>query len=367
MNNPKIALFTPTLNDGGMENKTALLANQLFEKGWDVTVWVLNNESPAYPLNSEITLVDLKLKNKAAALFPLIAKTLALKPEKLVSVSTPFNALWILVKILTGYPLKLAVSERNQLSAVVSHSTKFSDRLRPLIVRTLYPHADKVLCVSESVRTDLAAVSQLGEEKLVTLYNMIDLAEIDRLANKPAPPSLRELPADVPIILAIGRLNRQKNHSSLIKAFAVVRRETPVKLVILGEGPLRADLVKQAAETGFGAEILLPGFDPNPFPWYQRAEVLVLPSLYEGLPGVLLEGLAMRKKIVASDCPGGSAEIIVNGKFGKLVPVDDPDSLAAAILNSLIESADLPALRDRARDFSTDELLSKTISILSKI
>ncbi|HWS23735.1 MAG TPA: glycosyltransferase [Anaerolineales bacterium] len=365
-NNPKIVLFSPTLNDGGMENKTALLANQLFEQGWDVSVWVLNNESPAYSLNSGITLVDLKLKIKVAALFKFIVKALTLKPDRLVSVSTPFNALWILVKILTGYPRKLAVSERNQLSAVVSHSTKFSDRLRPLIARTLYPHADKVLCVSESVRADLESVSRLAEEKLVTLYNMIDLAEIDLLASKPAPPALRELPVDQPIILAIGRLNRQKNLGSLMKAFTVVRRKTPIKLVILGEGPLRADLEKQAAETGFGADILLPGFDPNPFPWFQRAEVLVLPSLYEGLPGVLLEGLAMRKKIVATDCPGGSAEVLMDGKFGKLVPVDDSDSLAAAILSSLGEPANLPALRDRARDFSTQALLSKTISILSK-
>jgi len=367
MENPSIALFTPSLNDGGMENKTALLANQLFRQGWDVTVWVLNNESQAYRLDSGIILIDLKIKNKVTALYPLVAKVLALKPGRLVSVSTPFNALWILVKMHTGYPRHLAVSERNQLSAVVSHSTKFSDKLRPFIVRTLYPRADKVLCVSKSVQADLAAVSRLGEEKLVTLYNMIDIAEIDRLAKEPAPRVLRDLPADLPIILAIGRLNHQKNHASLIKAFAVVRRKTAARLIILGEGPLRAELEHLAVETGFGTDILLPGFDPNPFPWYQRAEVVVLPSLYEGLPGVLLEGLAMRKKIVAADCPGGSAEVLMDGKFGRLVPVDDPNSLATAILDALNKPVDLPALRRRALDFSTDTLLPEAISILSKI
>lgn len=367
MNNKSIILFTPTLNDGGMENKTALLANMLHKQGWAVEVWVLNNITPTYFLDPAIKLIDLKIKNKYMALLPLTFKVQKLKPEKLISISTPFNALWILVKLLTGYPQKLAVSERNHLSAAAHNSPKLSDRLRPFIVRILYPSANLILCVSESVKIDLANKGNFSEDRLITQYNMIDLEEISRLANEPAPKTLQDIPSDVPVLLAIGRLIPQKDHLSLINAFTKVPRQKNAKLVILGEGPLREDLEEVAQSSGLGNDVIFPGFDPNPYPWYKRAEVVILPSIYEGLPGVLLEALAMRKKIVATDCPGGSSEILLGGKLGKLVPVRDIDAMATAISESLNSSIDGEALYRRAGDFSTHALLPKTISILEKI
>lgn len=359
----QIVLFTPTLNDGGMENKTALLANALNGRGWSVKVLVLNNTAQVYQIDDRIEIVDLQVKNKAEALKALVRWAKKNKPALLYSISTPFNALWIMTKLLSGYPKKLIIGERNHLSSAVKYSNKLSDKLRPLITRLLYPFADSVICVSESVRQDLLSVSGLEPSKVVTLWNMIDTK--DTTTSNEA--DLNENNKDAPLFLAVGRLNRQKDHLTLIKAFAKVRESKPSKLVILGEGPLRADLSALVEELGLEEDLKMPGFTVDPTPWYRSADVVVLPSLYEGLPGVLLEALAMGKSIVSTDCPGGSAEILQDGKFGELVPVGDVNSLAEAMLNALDHPHDPFTQRQRAENFSIETLLPKYIEHLKNL
>lgn len=358
----QITLFTPTLNDGGMENKTSLLANALFANGWEVRVLVLNNANPVYQLDPGIEVIDLKVKRKAKALLTFIQWARANRPALLYSISTPFNALWILTKLISAYPKKLIVSERNHLSSAVKFSTKLSDKFRPIITRALYPHADSVLCVSESVRQDLLAVSGLDPTKVATLWNMIEL-QPDQVQAE----AVDQEPADgSPLFLAVGRLNKQKDHATLVKAFAKVRENLPARLVILGEGPLRAELTILAADLGVSTDVSMPGFVADPFPYYRAASVVVLPSLFEGLPGVLLEALSAGRTIVATDCPGGSAEILRDGEFGKLVPIGDVKTLADAMLNALDNPADPLRQQQRAADLSVEKLLPKYIEHLKK-
>ena len=160
------------------------------------------------------------------------------------------------------------------------------------------------------------------------------------------------------MILSVGRLSDQKDYPTLLRAFALVHEQTPVRLMILGEGgnpkktaKRQKALMRQASELGIAHEIELPGFISNPYPLMSRAGVFVLSSTYEGLPTVLIEAMACGCPVVSTDYPG-AVEILDHGTWGRLARVGDPASLARAIQETLDASRNPEQLRLRARDFS---------------
>jgi glycosyltransferase involved in cell wall biosynthesis len=132
-------------------------------------------------------------------------------------------------------------------------------------------------------------------------------------------------------ILTVGSLKPAKEHGLLLRAFARLDPSIGARLMILGEGPLRAELQGLAAALGIADRIVMPGFAVDPWPHYRSADLFVLSSSREGYPTVLLEALAAGLPVVTTDCGSGPREIVGQGKFGTLVPPDDADALAAAI------------------------------------
>ena len=144
----------------------------------------------------------------------------------------------------------------------------------------------------------------------------------------------------------------------MLKAFALVRRETPCRLVILGQGPLREELEGLAQQLGIENAVLFAGFVLNPFPWISRARVLVSASRWEGFNNVLLQALACGTAVVATDCPHGARELLENGKIGRLVPVGNPAELAAAVLATLREPKQAAVLKEVAGRYDLDRQFS---------
>jgi glycosyltransferase involved in cell wall biosynthesis len=162
-------------------------------------------------------------------------------------------------------------------------------------------------------------------------------------------------------------LEVQKDFNTLITAFAVLRRSRHAKLVILGEGSLRDKLEAQAFRLGVADDILMPGFQSNPYAWYATADVFVLSSVHEGFGNVLVEAMACGTPVVSTDCPSGPAEILENGRYGRLVPVSDPISLAKAIKEQLDAVQDLNLVRARAREFSVEAAVDAYIKLIHEI
>jgi glycosyltransferase involved in cell wall biosynthesis len=126
-----------------------------------------------------------------------------------------------------------------------------------------------------------------------------------------------------------------KDFPTLLRAFARVRAQQRVRLIILGEGTDRYELEQLVGRLGVKQDVLLPGFVPNPYPYLKRASAFVLPSLYEGLPTVLIEAMALGVPCIATDCESGPSEILARGLHGTLTPVGDVDSMATAIADTL--------------------------------
>jgi glycosyltransferase involved in cell wall biosynthesis len=144
-------------------------------------------------------------------------------------------------------------------------------------------------------------------------------------------------------VLSVGRLSKQKDFGTLLRAFARVREDRPARLVILGDGPERSMLESLISELGLDEVAALPGWVANPYPWMAHAGVYVLSSRWEGLPSVLIEALYCGVPIVATDCLSGPREILEGGEHGLLVAVGDVDALARGIESALAGDVPPPA------------------------
>jgi glycosyltransferase involved in cell wall biosynthesis len=215
----------------------------------------------------------------------------------------------------------------------------------------LYPRADKIICVGDYVLNDLANNFGVPRNKMARIYNPVDVDMTRQLAEAGGNPYSGEGPH----LVAASRLSKEKGVDVLLDAMPLVRAAvSTADLTILGEGPLKADLLAQRARLGLNEAVHLAGFQPNPYPHFKHADLLVLPSRFEGLPLVVLEALAVGTPVVASDCPGAVREILADCPMARLVPPSDPKALAEGVV-----SAVNLASRDMQPDQRLDAFLSR--------
>ena len=223
----------------------------------------------------------------------------------------------------------------------------------------LFPEADGIHTVSYDLANEISDLVPDVKNRIVPIYNPTWRPELQQLAKQSTGhPWLdaRRSP-DVKIILAAGRLQAQKNYSLLIKALSRIRTRIDVRLIILGEGSKKKKLENLVCKLNLSDAVSMPGWVVNPYAFMGKVDLFVLSSLYEGLPNVLIEAMACGCPIVSTDCPTGPREILGDGRWGKLVPVDSVDFLADSIFEALNEKHDREALRQRASEFSSEQFI----------
>ncbi|MRS02290.1 glycosyltransferase, partial [bacterium] len=166
---------------------------------------------------------------------------------------------------------------------------------------------------------------------------------------------------------AVGGFKPQKDFATLFKAFAIARRERPLRLMVLGEGKLRRGLTDLAGELGIAGDLEMPGFVDNPYQYMARSSLMVVSSIYEGLSMVLIEALACGCPVVSTDCPSGPAEILDHGRYGTLVPIKDENALAVAILRNLEADCDRDLLINRAHEFSVERATRYYLELIETV
>ncbi len=234
-----------------------------------------------------------------------------------------------------------------------------------LIARKRYQSMHRLIAVTEEIKRDLVRKMGVDERRIVVIPNGIDLAKVSELGRASVTHPWFEV-GEPPVVLGVGRLAPQKNFELLLRAFALARTAMPMRLMILGDGPSRQreQLEAVARKLSILDQVHFAGHVPNPFPYYRAASLFVLSSSWEGMSNVLLEALASGCPIVSTDCLGGSTEILANGRFGTVVPVDEPTLLANAIVDRLTQPRNSALLLKRAADFDLRDTMQHYVSML---
>jgi glycosyltransferase involved in cell wall biosynthesis len=338
-----ISLFLDNMNEGGVQRATVNLARGFVALNIEVDIVLLNNTGPFLKqLPKGVRIVDLERPRLRKSIVKLAQYLNKRQPDALIA-SLHYNTeIAILSKLYARVHTKIAVCEHGSLSALprVDPSLKNLSDLLGLapsnpttLVRLLYPFADRVIGVAKGTSEDVAMLIG-NSSKVHTIYNPVITPELFAQAQASVDcPWFQQ--NSVPVILATGRLEAQKDFTMLINAFAKVRKHQPARLMILGTGSQRLQLEELIRQLDLEADVALPGFVDNPYAYMSRAAVFALSSNWEGLGNVLIEAMASGVPVVSTDCKSGPAEILDDGKYGDLVPVGDTQAMADAILRVL--------------------------------
>lgn len=359
----RIAIYVPSLRGGGAERVMTILANSFAARGLAVDLVLAKAKGPYLKdVSDAVRVVDLGASRVLFSLPGLARYLRRERPRAMLSALSHANVVAVWAKQLARISTRLVLSERNTLSISTSGARERRARLLPWLMRRAYPKADGVVAVSGGVADDLVATIGLSRQDVMVVYNPVVTEALIRQSHERVAHPWFEL-GEPPVILAVGRLTAQKDYPTLIRAFARLRVQRTVRLIILGEGELRGMLETQVAELGLAGDVILPGFMDNPFSWMRRSALFVLSSAWEGLPGTLIQAMACAVPVVSTGCPSGPLEILENGRWGRLVPVGDAEALAIAMAATLDET-EHPDVAARAADFEVDQAVNGYLTAL---
>lgn len=220
-------------------------------------------------------------------------------------------------------------------------------RLGKFLSQGIFPliFADEI-AVSQAVRQVLnqRPLARLLGRQAILCYPAVDTAPFRRRDIGPLPPGM---PADRPRIGIIGRLVEQKGHTFLLQAIARLAASQPIHLVVIGSGPLEGNLRAQAAALGIADQVHFLGSRRDIAAILPHLDLVVSASLWEGLPGVILEAMAAQTPVIATDV-SGSREVVLHGQTGLLTPAGRADALADAIKQALEQPGRMQKMAQRA-------------------
>ena len=356
MSKQHIAILLSNFGHGGVERMLVNLARGFNELGCRVDFLIRDREVPfVSSLHRQVNLIELSASSHAQLLQRLVSYLNEFQPQILMAAkikdeelalqakSKLGNSPDVFLRIGTNVTARLATRRRNPIKRWLINRA-FRERCRK---------ADGLIAVSQGVADDMMAITQLSSDRIHVLRNPVvtpDLAQ--RAAESVDHPWLQN--GQPPVLIGAGGLRQQKNFLLLLQAFAKVRAQRPCRLLILGEGRQRQRLQSLARELGVDSDFELPGFIENAYAYMAKAALFVLSSNWEGSPNVVAEALAVGTPVVSTDCPSGAREILQNGRFGKLVPMNDEQALTTAILASLDETPDPDFLRQGAQPYTLE-------------
>lgn len=332
---PRVLWVINSLTGGGAERvfTSLLTASRQYSDRYEISVALLDDDAEAYRLPAEFQVHRLgcghSLVRSLIRLARLVRET---DPDVTVSFLTRSNLATAAAMSWRGRPFIL--SERVNTTAHLS--TGRFGRASRAMVALAYPRAERVIAVSEGVAGTLVHDYAVAPERVRVFPNPVDVEAIGNQGR--LEPGIAVSRGDV---VAMGRLVENKNFALAIRAFARSRRTG--RLLLLGEGSLRGRLRALGDELGLGDRLVMPGFVANPYAVVARCDFLILSSNAEGFSNALVEAMACGVPVLATDCPSSPAEIlnvedrpaagaVAGGEGGLLVPANDEEAMAAAIV-----------------------------------
>jgi glycosyltransferase involved in cell wall biosynthesis len=346
----KVCFALPSLAGGGAERAAVQILNALDEHRWERSMFLFERDGPYLADVSPAVRLDAAPASSGAGGLGRLGRMRALRrfirlvrPAVVVAFLSYFSVLCAARTAAAG--ARVVFSQQTPLSAFLGDadyhwSRSWPRRVFSAATRVGFAAADLVVTTSRGVADDLVRSFGVSARRVRVVPNPIDVTAITAAAKEPLDPA-HAARWSSPSIVAAGRLAEAKNYPLLIEAFAILRRRMPARLFILGQGDQEPALRALIGAKGLD-DVVLCGFQRNPWKYIARADVLALTSRYEGFGNVLIEAMACGVPVVATASPG-SREIVESGVNGLIVERHEPEAVAAGLERILGD----PSLRAR--------------------
>lgn len=359
-----ISLFLSFSGQGGVERMLLNLAEGLHGLYTPVEIVAVKTRSRFLSsLETTVPLRSLGVDHTLQSIPRLALYLKKVRPVALLAAKDRANQAAVIARALAKTPTRIVLRLGTTTSAAIAHKSRLHKAAWAMPMRLLYPRADAVVAVSRGVAQDLEHMLGRPLPSLTVIPNPVITPTLLEQAGRPVHhPWIEDLQR--PVLVGMGRLTTQKDFPTLLQAFQKVRRTTPCRLILLGEGSQRPALESLARSLRVLDDVCFAGFVPNPYPYLQKASVFVLSSIWEGSPNALTEAMALGTPVVATDCPSGPREILRGGEVAPLVPMKDPDAMAAAILQVLDNPPDPQRLREAVAEYTVEKSARRYLDVL---
>jgi len=324
MNSKNIVIFMPSIEAGGADKNFFIISNFLSRSFKNITV-ITASKIDKNKLDHDIEFISPRLFtwNKFG--------------RKIKS----FISILILIKFFLKKKNILVLSFQSNISAIIlckifskkiiTRSNSFPNNwtnnfIKKYIFKKVYPLANHNIVNSIQTKKDFIKNYKI---KSTCIYNPVDIKKIKSLSTKLAPKIFKKNKLK---IINVGRLSEEKDHITFLKALHLLGNQVNYDAIIMGQGKMKNEIEDFINNHNLKKNIRLIGYKSNPYPYIKQSDFVILTSLHEGLPNILLEGIVLKKFIISSNCISGPKEILSNGKGGGLFKVKDFKKLKELIL-----------------------------------
>jgi len=320
------------------------LIPEILDRGYKVELLSIGRHGPYFDTELPgLKIIDLKTDHVNSSLFAVVKYLKTRKPLAMLSDKDRVNRLAVIANAISGTNTRLVLRSGTTLSVDLESRGWLQKKTQIWSVKTLYSSAFNIVTPSQGSANDLINLGKLDSKKVNVIPSPVISPDLFKLSSQSITHKWLGENKQYPVILGIGELSYRKDFHTLIRAFALIQKTHPSRLIILGKGKQKDHLRELCQELCIQELVDFAGFQDNPYPWFRECDIFALTSRWEGMPVVLIEALALGKSSIATDCPSGPSEILQGGTLGPLIPIEDYRQFANGIIK-LLESPKEPSL-----------------------
>ena len=364
MNQKKIILFIPSIEKGGAEKNLFIISNYLSNRFKQLTV-ISATKKAKKSFNKRIEFLC-----PDSELWDIFGR----------GIKTLISIIFLIKKILQDRRI-LVLSFQSNIYAIIickifsiniiTRSNSFPDdwsnnNIKKLIFKKILPLANKNIVNSIEIRKKFKLAYKIDAK---CIYNPLNRKEIIELSKK----KIKNIFLNKSFlkIIHVGRFSEEKDHITFLNALTLLKEKIKFEAIIMGRGRLKKKIFHFIETNNLKKNVRILDYKKNPYPYIKQADFLVLTSLHEGLPNILLEAIVLNKFIISSNCPTGPKEILSNGKGGELFKVGNYKDLAQKIIfyskNNKIRKEKIKFASSKVNRFDYERNLKKYFDILDNI
>ena len=324
MKQKKLIIFMPSIEGGGVEKNLFIISNYLTNKINDISLITISNNFKKR-FNKKIRFISLKsnywdtIGRRKKFLLSLLLLTIEILKDRNILVLC-FQGNIYCTLLCKVFGIKIIVRSNSAPEGWSQGIIKY------YFFKTVFKFADKIIVNSYEFKKRFKNKFNLETS---CIYNPLNKNEIIKKSKIKNTIKFNKKKLN---IINVGRYTDQKDQMTLLKAINLIKNKVDFKLLIVGRGVKRNDLIRYINSNNLKKNVQLINFTKNPFNLIRSSDLFILTSLYEGLPNVLLEALTLKKFIISTDCPTGPKEILLDGKAGNLFKPGDYETLSKLII-----------------------------------